>query len=234
MNQFNFSRSGLIELIHQGVDFIQLRQSPVSCYATCLECPSGSVKRFLLNEYDDELGAKILLASSAIPVVFKEETIEGNAYIDGGTPQLGDNVPVQPLYEENLETIIAVHLDRDQLIDKSRFPGTQIIEIVPQADLGGPLSGMLDFTSDGAKRRIEQGYQDAKRILEPMIHLLELSAVNQKILADATREEQRFQQERKQLQARGSELMAELAATRAQMKDDGFDELFETLMKGGD
>ena len=39
---------------------------------------------------------RILLASSAIPVIFPMETIDQTKYYDGGFFLGGDNVPIQP------------------------------------------------------------------------------------------------------------------------------------------
>lgn len=167
---YYFSRSGIIELIHEGVDFSKIRKSQISCFVTCLPYPFPNplptVKRFQLNNYDNETGTKILLASSAIPYVFKPEKIKGRLYLDGGTPPLGDNVPIQPVYETGVDTIIVVHLDQDKQVDKTKYPNSRIIEIVPQDDLGGITNGMLDFKSENAVWRMERGYLDARRYLK--------------------------------------------------------------------
>lgn len=98
-------------------------------------------------------------------------------YWDGG---LVDNVPVSPLYEEGCDLIIAVHLNRESLINHNDFPNAQIIEIVPQEYQGGFVNGTLDFSPASAKRRMAQGYQDTKKILQP---IFDMTMVQRKIHA---------------------------------------------------
>ena len=42
---------------------------------------------------------------------------------------------------------------------------SKIIDIIPSQDLGNALTGTLDFTSEGSRKRIDLGYDDTKRIL---------------------------------------------------------------------
>lgn len=61
----------------------------------------GNIEYFNLKYVkDDETKKKILLATSAMPLIFPQEEIEGHKYLDGEARLLhGDNVPVRPLYE---------------------------------------------------------------------------------------------------------------------------------------
>lgn len=163
-----FSRSGILEMMDAGADFCRIQNAGIPCFATCLELPDFSIKRFDISKYPKELAAKILLASSAIPIIFGNEKIQGKRYCDGGF--LGkDNVPIQPLYDLQLEHIIVVHLDQKSVIDRDQYPNAHIYEIHPQNDLGNFITGTIDFTSEGASRRLLQGYHDIKTIMDPMI-----------------------------------------------------------------
>src|SRR5690606_23310664 len=115
---------------------------------------------------------KHLLATSAIPGVFPPEEIEGNLYYDGGLPVVGDNNPIQPVYREGCNLIIVISLDRSSVLDKDKYPKANIIEIIPQESQGNLFNGTLQFTAASAKRRIDQGYQDAKVILESFLRSL--------------------------------------------------------------
>lgn len=220
-----FSRKGITKLIEKGVDFRKIRASNLPCYATCLELPFFQVQRFMLNDYDDETAKMLLLASSAIPIVFKNEKINGKEYCDGGVPVVGDNVPVQPVYETGVENIIVIHLDREGTLDRSLYPNANIIEVIPQSDLGGPLTGTLDFTSTGSSWRIEQGYQDIERVFGPMIETLKLNAINQQILMKAQRRQDEFEQKRKSLYQKEN-------ALKQKKSTDGFDTIYQELMEG--
>ncbi|MDI3547430.1 MAG: hypothetical protein PWR10_1082 [Halanaerobiales bacterium] len=70
------------------------------------------------------------------------------------------------------DLIIVVHLDRTNYIDHSQFPDAKILEIIPQEDQGGFIRGTLNFTPENAKRRIDQGYEDAKRLLQPIYEMI--------------------------------------------------------------
>ena len=88
--------------------------------------------------------------------------IREDEYYDGG---LKDNVPIKPLYDLGIRNFIVVHLDPKSQIDYMKYPDINLIEINPLKDLGGKL-GTLDFSKKGAVWRLEQGYMDAKKILE--------------------------------------------------------------------
>ena len=108
------------------------------------------------------------MASASIPVVFGKTYVDGDLYWDGGIPAVGDNVPVKPLYDDGIRNLIVVHLGREEPVDRDKFPGCHIIEIMPQENLGGPISGTMNFSSEAAKMNMKRGYNDTVRILEPL------------------------------------------------------------------
>ena len=167
-----FSRSGLLDIIENEVDLAKVSNSSIQGYGAALRIPNLSIDYFSLNNSSPDRIASILLASSAIPVAFPMEEIDGNQYLDGGIPLVGDNQPIQPLYDQGCETIFVVHLSRESLIDKEKFPNAQILEIVPQDHPGGFFSGTLDFSPSGAARRIEEGYSDTIAILKPIFDMV--------------------------------------------------------------
>ncbi len=127
-----FSRKGLIEIIDEYIDLNELSKMEFPIYATCVELPLFEKRYFKLNGYDTETIKKILLATSAIPIIFPKEEIEGKYYYDGG---IKDNSPITPLYEEGCTDIIVIHLKADEIL-KDRREGVNIYEICPQEDLG--------------------------------------------------------------------------------------------------
>ncbi|MCL6591951.1 MAG: patatin-like phospholipase family protein [Firmicutes bacterium] len=172
-----FSRDGLLEIIDSEVDLFGVSNSRLVGYVSC--CPINnlsSVEYIRLNGLDPELIKKYLLATSAIPGIFPVETINNITYCDGGTRgyiyQKGskegfDNVPLLPLYNEGCNFGIIVHLSATSIIQKDRFPDMEILEIFPSESLGGLMNGTLDFSAEGAKRRMRIGYEDTIRVLEP-------------------------------------------------------------------
>jgi NTE family protein len=76
--------------------------------------------------------------------------------------------PVKPLYEEGCDVILVVHLEKSSTVKHNDFPNCTILEISPTENQGGLIDGMLDFSPEGAGRRIELGYIDAGKLLEPL------------------------------------------------------------------
>ena len=75
--------------------------------------PKKIVKYFNINNSSEERIRNILLASSALPVIYDNVIIDDKRYIDGG---IVDNIPVKPLYDVGCKTIIVVHLSRDSIV----------------------------------------------------------------------------------------------------------------------
>ena len=190
-----FSRKGLIEIIDEYIDLNELSKMEFPIYATCVEIPLFETRYFKLNGYDTETIKKILLATSAIPIIFPKEEIEGKYYYDGG---IKDNSPITPLYEEGCTDIIVIHLKADEIL-KDRREGVNIYEICPQEDLGNFFKGTLDFSTEGAYRRIEQGYRDAKEILSPVVDIAKAGAGIIKDLDMMREHEKIFKENRKAL-----------------------------------
>lgn len=188
-----FSREGLLYLMREGVDFDAIRNAPIPCFATCLRTPNFKVRRFDLREYAPDEAQKILLASSAIPVVFQNVAFRDETYCDGGVPFLGDNTPVAPVAAMDVKYIIVVHLTQDVLINHKRYPNSKLIEITPQSDLGGLMDGTLDFSAGGAARRMEQGYEDTKRALGGFVDAAMIHRQNELIFQAFEESERRYQ-----------------------------------------
>lgn len=190
-----FSRKGLIEIIDEYINLNELSKMEFPIYATCVELPLFETRYFKLNGYDTETIKKILLATSAIPIIFPKEEIEGKYYYDG---VIKDDSPITPLYEEGCTDIIVIHLKADEIL-KDRREGVNIYEICPQEDLGNFFKGTLDFSTEGAYRRIEQGYRDAKEILSPVVDIAKAGAGIIKDLDMMIEHEKIFKENRKAL-----------------------------------
>ncbi|WP_300717716.1 patatin-like phospholipase family protein, partial [uncultured Brachyspira sp.] len=165
-----FSREGLIEIIEKylNIDIISNYKYPI--YAAAVNLKKVNVQYFKLNGKTNKEIKEIMMATSAIPLIFGIQTIEGINYVDGGVEILnGNNLPLKPLYEENCDEIIAINLYKDSIIEKSSR--CKVYEIVPSNDIGDFFSGAMDFSLSGAKMRIKEGYNDAKNILEQIFKM---------------------------------------------------------------
>ncbi|MEI0698110.1 patatin-like phospholipase family protein [Brachyspira intermedia] len=160
-----FSRKGLIEIIEKylNIDIIINYEYPI--YATAVNLKNIDAEYFKLNNKSAKEIKEIMMATSAIPVIFGRQTIEGVDYIDGGVELLkGNNLPLKPLYEENCDEIIAINLYKESTREK--FNNCKVYEIVPSNDIGNFFNGAMDFSLEGAKMRIKEGYNDAKNMLK--------------------------------------------------------------------
>jgi len=113
-----------------------------------------------------------LLASAALPLLFKPREIEGKVYCDGG---LGGwqsnqgNTPVAPLIEAGCQQVIVTHLSEGSLWRRQDFPSATILEIRPEkpfaAEPGllGDAKAMFGFDAESIYRLIQQGFDDTLR-----------------------------------------------------------------------
>lgn len=160
-----FSRKGLIKIIDENINLNYISKCNLNIFATAYNLSSFNTEYLKINSRSDEDIKKMLLASSALPIIFDKEEINDQYYIDGG---IKDNVPIKPLYESGIRNFIIVHLGRDSLANRKEFKDANIIEIVPTKSQGDLFTGTLDFSKESAKRRIEQGYNDTIKVLEPI------------------------------------------------------------------
>lgn len=162
-----FSREGLVQLIQNHLDLNRLAASSRRVFAnTSQREPDGSylARYFDLNAAGAGRALQILLASSALPVAYSSVLLDGKPNLDGG---LTDNLPVKPLYDMGLRYIVAVSVAEDpDLLIPAVYPGAEFLQIRPSRDIGHLLDGTLDFSSKGARFRMELGYRDTLRTLK--------------------------------------------------------------------
>lgn len=162
-----FSNAGLQQLLDGALSQPD-RSPPPLCFATCKRLDDGQVRYFELRHLiNSGYRRQILLASSALPGVFPPVVVDGERYIDGGAN--GDNIPVYPLTLEGISTVLVVHLSREEPAAAPQFPEIEVIDLFPSENLGGFFSGTVDFSPDGARRRINIGYQDGIRRLSILV-----------------------------------------------------------------
>ncbi len=126
------------------------------------------------NLRDDEMH-QALMASAALPMLFRARTVEGKQYTDGGQGDwygVGGNTPVQPLVDAGFDSIIVVHLCDGSAWDRSKYPDTNIIEVRPRNSIaqGKAAADVLGFDHQRIRCWSQQGYEDAmyclKRVFE--------------------------------------------------------------------
>jgi NTE family protein len=124
-----------------------------------------------------------LMASAALPVLFKAREVQGKFYTDGGQGDwygVGGNTPVKPLVDAGCDTVIVVHLCDGSAWNRNQYPNTNIIEVRPQSSLaiGNAVSDVLGFDTARIAKWSEQGYADSmhclKRVFDTIRHVNEM------------------------------------------------------------
>ena len=176
------NREGLTCIMDNYLDFDKISNNPLKLYATVTEFDGeeegvSKAVYMQLNGRTTEDIKNILLASSALPVIYEPVVMNGITYKDGG---LRDNLPVKPLYDSGIRKFIVIMLSENEP-DMTRFPGAEFLIIRPYKDLGNTITGTLDFTSEGAKERMKLGYMDASRTIkyynEPGVDIDRIAAI---------------------------------------------------------
>lgn len=112
-----------------------------------------------LRDADQTRIVKTLLASCAIPIVFRPVKIASETFYDGG---ILDNAPYQPLIDAGCDVILIIDLYTfSSLRIKKDFP-VPTYTIYPKRS----LRGILDFSKKHNVRRHELGYKDMQKFLE--------------------------------------------------------------------
>lgn len=164
-----FKRDGLQSMIDEGLDADLLARSSMPLTVALHHAEANRVTYQPIREA--RIANHALLATAALPRIFDDVVIDDVAFTDGGfywgLPQKRlDNTPIRPLVEAGCDTVIVVCLSQDDLsVTPHQFPGMRILPIVPSRQLGN-VTATLDFSNDGAARRMEQGYADASHLLQ--------------------------------------------------------------------
>lgn len=216
------SKEGLSRLIDSSIDPCRMASFGGPIFVSAYNISSAKLEYFNLEGFTsiDKIKER-LLASASIPIVFGKTYIDGDLYWDGGIPQVGDNTPVSPLYKVGYRSFIVIHLSREVPIDRSLYPDCNIIEVMPQEDLGGMMSGTMNFKPEIARLNIQRGYDDTVKVLEPLFRTgVALNRI-QLAIESISQEQQRFAKENRrfdnQIAASGTEI----------------DKILSSLTKGG-
>ncbi len=183
LNKGVFDTSRLEKIIDDNIDFDLIRQKDV--YVTTAYVADKEVGLFdtitlgLKNFFEkdgrviynhlktmsnDEIKTTIL-ASCALPVMFKPVSIHGKTFYDGG---ILDNESYKPLIDAGCDEIIFIDLWRFKLRHfprKSHVDGVNIRHIHPKKS----LKGIMDFDHDKIMYRFNQGKLDAKHAINQWI-----------------------------------------------------------------
>lgn len=198
-----FTRDALREILNRYISIEKLNKSGIEVYATTLRKEYLAVKglsTFFIDDYShnfklndqlsDQNARDIMLASSALPLVYEsqflgKDIIENGKkinkefeYIDGGFEAVGGkNTPYRPAAaSKEIDTVFVVYLKtEEQLKEDARsgdgkitsgnVRGKKLVHFIPSEDLGNLFTGVINFSSDKIDVLIDLGYRDAIKVL---------------------------------------------------------------------
>ena len=166
-----FSRNEMLAMLERFIDIEKIKADKRDIYFSISKVnevqEAVSVEYRKLSDYDVETIKKLLLASTALPVMYEPVGIDGNQYRDGG---MLDNEPIQPLYDAGIRQFIVIGLKAGKVLNTDKWPDAQFITIYPSHDLGDLIEGTLNFSDRAKEFRQMLGEKDALRALKTKFH----------------------------------------------------------------
>lgn len=166
-----FSRNEMLAMLERYIDIEKIKADKRDIYFSISKVnemqEAVSVEYRKLSDYDTEMIKKLLLASTALPVMYEPVVIDGNQYRDGG---MLDNEPIQPLYDAGIRQFIVIGLKAGKVLNTDKWPDAQFITIYPSHDLGDLIEGTLNFSDRAKEFRQMLGEKDALRALKTKFH----------------------------------------------------------------
>lgn len=159
-----FSRDEMLGMISRYIDFDKVRHGKYQIYNSICRLDSHIEKMVpeyrRLSDYDEDTVKKILLASTALPLIYEAVEIDGNYYRDGG---ICDNEPVAPLYDMGIRQFIVIGMAHGKVFNTERWKDAHFVTIYPSHDLGNLFEGTLNFSEKAIDFREMLGYKDGLR-----------------------------------------------------------------------
>ena len=163
-----FSRRGIEKIIDEHLDTTLIRNSKVPLYICTLNTSKTKLNFVKLNRKSKNSIRSYLLASSAIPALFRREKIGSHYHLDGGLlPMMRNNTPFETLIDkEKCNVIINVFLKaKPDLKPQAKYPGVKFCNIYPAKNSGGILPS-LNFSKENVRQLIDDGFRDTLRKLK--------------------------------------------------------------------
>lgn len=156
-----FSRGALMSYIYRNFDLDKMLQIDIPIYSCCSRVIKRGIKKtyvpeyFLLNYKTHDFVTRVLLASSAIPLIFDAIEIDGKTYVDC---LKSDNEPSKPLEQYELDYLFVVPLTSSHSPAKYRDSDIPVIDFVTDELLVSPMINMLEFDPTRTDYYVNLGY----------------------------------------------------------------------------
>jgi len=102
------SREPLRRNLEAAIAYAAIRDSPRQLLVTATNWASGELRLFTNRDFTDDLGPRLLMASSALPGFFSPAEVAGEPYVDGGVLM---NTPLRPAIRAGADVLHVVYLD---------------------------------------------------------------------------------------------------------------------------
>lgn len=192
MVEGTFSRNEMLEIMRNYIDYDKVASSPYPLFINVTRIGTDMSDQGRIPVYESlnhktvSQIEKLVLASSALPIVYEAVMMDGYYYRDGG---LTDNMPIKPLYEQGCRRIIVLGLSHEAAVNTDLYPDCELLLIRPSRSLGDTFSGTLGFKKQSIEMRMELGYRDAKRVLTNYFEKRGISEAGLQAMADADYED---------------------------------------------
>lgn len=130
-------------------------------YATCLSIPQMKLKYVEMSRLTSEQQYKYLCAGVAVPPFCTPIEVDGMKYIDGA---MVDNIPVQPVFNRDLDRVVVVYFDDENYIFESEEFDARVVRINFQEK--HIIRDSFAFDADSVGQMIEEGEKRANRIVD--------------------------------------------------------------------
>ncbi len=159
-----FIRDEMLKLVDKYIDFDKIINGRYKIYNSICRLDDTfkySIPEYrLLSDYDEDMIKKILMASTALPLIYESVEIDGHYYRDGG---ICDNEPIKPLYDMGIRQFIVIGMAHDKVFNTEPWPDASFITIYPSYNLGNLVNGTLNFNDKAIEFRERLGYKDGLR-----------------------------------------------------------------------
>lgn len=162
-----FSRNEMLAMLEKYIDFSKILNGKYEIYHSICKLDQAlqplEAEYRKLSDYDKDTIKQILLASTALPVMYEAVKLGDNYYRDGG---IVDNEPVKPLYEAGYRQFLVIGLKSGKVFNTKKWPDATFITIYPSYDLGDLIDGTLNFSQKSKEFRQMLGYKDGLRAVK--------------------------------------------------------------------
>ena len=160
INNRGLDTSRIRALLEELIDEDKIRNSSLDFGIVTVNLTDKKPMEILKEEIPVGHLVDYLLASANLPA-FKQETMDGKKFLDGG---FHDNLPIGVLLKKGYTDIIAVRTFGMGIVKKQRKKNLNITYIQPVESLGG----VLEFNTVQAERNMKLGYYDAMKVFKKL------------------------------------------------------------------